>query len=73
MSKTREQHLADCKRAALEYLDTGDVTNAIASMMSDMRKHDETRVLNEFIVDMGLAIVVRGDPHEARRWIEGFH
>jgi hypothetical protein len=68
--KTREEHLADSKRAALEYLDAGDVKNAIASMLSDMRKHEG---INEFIVEMGLAIVVSGDPQQARHWIEGFH
>jgi hypothetical protein len=71
--KTREEHLAFCKQRALEYLDAGDVTNAIASMMSDLRKHDETRGINQFIAEMGLAIVVEQDPQQARRWIEGFH
>ena len=31
--KTREEHLQSCKQRALEYLNTGDVQNAIASMM----------------------------------------
>jgi hypothetical protein len=73
MNKTREQHLADCKRAALEYLDRGEVTNAIASMMSDMGQHEETRPMNAFLQQMGLAIATSGDPLQARRWIQGFH
>jgi hypothetical protein len=73
MSKqTREEHLQGCKRRALEYLDAGDVQNAIASMMSDLSKHDETRKLNPFIQQMGLAVALSGDPVQARRWIEGF-
>jgi hypothetical protein len=70
--KTREEHLRECKRCALEYLDVGDVQNAIASMMSDLGKHDETRRLNPFIQQMGLAVAMSGDPLQARRWIEGF-
>jgi hypothetical protein len=38
---SRADHLAWCKQRALEYLDAGDRTNAIASMISDLRKHPE--------------------------------
>ena len=35
---TREEHLARCKQGAIARLDAGDVTGAIASMISDLRK-----------------------------------
>lgn len=41
-STSREDHLAWSKKRALEYLDTGDVQGAFASMVSDLRKHPET-------------------------------
>jgi len=41
---TREEHLAWCKKRALEYLDKGDANNAVASMESDMRKHPDTQI-----------------------------
>ncbi len=38
----RDEHLQWCKDRAMEYAKTGDTTNAIASMLSDLRKHPET-------------------------------
>ena len=38
---TRAEHLQWAKDRALEYADRGDMTNAIASMCSDLRKHPE--------------------------------
>ena len=71
---TREEHLAWCKKRALEYLDKGDVENAIASMMSDMQKHDETKLSSGSILSaMGLTIAMTRNPQDARRYIEGFN
>jgi hypothetical protein len=36
---TRDEHLAWCKRRALEYVDAGDPTHAVASMASDLKTH----------------------------------
>jgi hypothetical protein len=36
---TRDEHLAWCKRRALEYVDAGDLTHAVASMASDLKTH----------------------------------
>jgi hypothetical protein len=38
----RQQHLEWCKTRALEYLDSGDITGAYSSFLSDMSKHPET-------------------------------
>lgn len=71
---TREEHLAWCKKRALEYLDKGDVENAIASMMSDMQKHDETKLISGSMLSaMGLRIAMTRNPQDARRYIEGFN
>ena len=71
---TREEHLAWCKKRALEYLDKGDVENAIASMMSDMQKHDETKFSSGSILSaMGLTIAITRNPQDTRRYIEGFN
>ena len=42
--QSRAEHLAWCKRRALEYLDAGDGDQAITSMMSDLNKHPETEI-----------------------------
>ncbi len=69
---TRADHLAWCKRRALEYLDAGDVQNAIASMMSDMNKHSECGV-NVYLAMLGMMHARDHDATAARRWIEGFN
>ena len=69
---TRLEHLEFCKKRALEYLDRGDVQNAIASMMSDLSKHDETKGVVSAMAPIGMAAVMNNDIEEARRFIEGF-
>jgi len=39
---TRAEHLAWCKERALAYVEQGDLNNAFASLISDLRKHPET-------------------------------
>lgn len=78
--KTREEHLAWCKRRALEYLDLpayegrmpnqDDIRDACASMLSDLGKHSGTARLQE--LGFLLMMAVR-TPDEARRFVEGFN
>lgn len=69
---TRDEHMAWCKKRALEYLDKGDVTNAVTSMLSDLRKHPETEGVGAMLGMMGLMAAQSGNMQEARRFIEGF-
>lgn len=39
---TRQEHLDWCKRRAMEYVDSGNLQEAFASMASDVTKHPET-------------------------------
>jgi hypothetical protein len=39
---TRDEHLAWCKRRALECVDAGDLSRAVAGMASDLRTHPDT-------------------------------
>lgn len=75
MSKTtREEHLAWCKKRALEYVDHGDVQNAFASMASDLDKHEATR--GHAGSRLGMMMLMSGQlasPDAMRRFIEGFH
>lgn len=68
---TRDEHLAWCKKRALEYLDQGDVVNAIASMGSDLEKHPELKP-NLNLLMVGMMYARDCDREGARRWIEGF-
>jgi hypothetical protein len=68
---TREEHLQWAKERALQYL-PGDPLNAMASMMSDLRKHPEL----EHHIGLQIAPILYGahyDPQAVRRWIEGFN
>jgi outer membrane protein assembly factor BamD (BamD/ComL family) len=70
---TRKEHLAWCKQRALEYLDRGDVANAIASMTSDLQKHPGTVGMPSVLIMMGYKAVKDRDLGAARYWIEGFN
>ena len=72
---TRAEHLAWCKQRALEYVDRGDLKNALASMGSDMRKHPETdtQAATVLLGMEGLRCVMAGDTGGMRRLIEGFN
>lgn len=72
---TRHEHIAWCKQRALEYVDRGELADALASMLSDLRKHDETKDHIGAKLGAGL-IFVPGwidNPREVRKWIEGFN
>lgn len=73
-ASSRAQHLAWCKQRALEYCDMGDVQQAWASMVSDMRKHPETE--NHIALELGMMLLMGGhnnSPMEMRKFIEGFN
>jgi len=70
---TRQEHLEWCKKRAHEYLERGDVMNAITSMMSDMQKHPETKFNNPALNMLGMMAAQNGDEREARRYIDGFN
>lgn len=70
--RSREEHLTWAKERANEYLSTGDVKNAIASMMSDLQKHEETKLTGYILPMLGLQAAASNDVEEARRYINGF-
>lgn len=71
---TREEHLAWCKRRALQYIEHGDVDQAFTSMASDLSKHPE--LSNHPGIELGAALFFNGHLGTAdkmRRFIEGFN
>ena len=68
----RAEHLQWCKDRALEYVNRGDGKNAVASMLSDLRKHPET----EGSVEIGAILMFAtnlNDMTAVRRFVEGFN
>jgi hypothetical protein len=71
---TREEHLNWCKQRAREYLAIGDLNNAFASMISDLRKHPETETHAGAV--MGIMLHMNGHLStldKMSRFIEGFN
>lgn len=70
---TREEHLQWCKDRALKYVEKGELSEAVASMVSDMQKHPETEVKNIFLMQLGMLEMMNNSREGVRRWIEGFN
>lgn len=70
--RTRDEHLEWCKKNALEYLDAGNIQDAICSMISDLNKHEETKSQNEYLLALGIIYATNCDYDGARRWITGW-
>lgn len=71
---TRADHLAWCKKRALEYVDRGDTNQAFASMTSDLNKHPDTE--GHSAIELGFMMLMGGHlstPDEMRKFIEGFN
>ena len=70
---TRDEHLAWSKKRALEYVDAGDLTLAVASMASDLKTHPDTDnpALNGLVM-IGMMYATDGDKAAVRSWIERF-
>jgi len=70
----RAEHVAWSKQRALEYVERGELANAMASMVSDLNKHPET----SGHLGCGLGVMLRmggglKTEEEMRKWIEGFN
>lgn len=71
--KTRAEHLQWCKDRALEYVNQGELNDAVVSMMSDLTKHPETS--GHAGIKLGMLLQLSGhlnDPEKVRDYIEGF-
>lgn len=69
---TRAGHLAWCKDRANEYVDAGDGAEAIASMISDLGKHDETSSSQTLAFQLSM-VIDRNDLAAVRNWVDGFN
>lgn len=70
----RQEHLEWCKKRALEYVDVGDLTQAFASMLSDLRKHPET--VGHPVMEIGAQMMfanLLATPEKMREFINGFN
>jgi len=69
---TRAEHLQWCKNRALEYVDIGKLSEAYASLGSDLGKHPET--CGHPAIELGIMLMMSGKlstPRQMRDFIEG--
>lgn len=74
MQQTRAEHLQWCKDRALEYARAGDASQAVASMVSDLRKHPETEAHGA--IGLAMEMLIGGflnRPEECEKFINGFN
>lgn len=57
---TKAEHLAWCRRRALEYVEVGDYQQAISSLMSDLGKHPETQELPHRLAKLAIDMMLGG-------------
>jgi len=70
---TRAEHLEWCKVRAREYLEMGDSLNAVASMMSDLRKHPETNAVADAMGMIAIMTAKEKNLTATKKFIEGFN
>jgi hypothetical protein len=74
---TRQEHLQWCKDRAMEYVNHGDLLQAVTSMMSDLDKHPDTKCKPGGALSMlGLMAAQQaqsGDRDGVVRYIQGFN
>ena len=71
---TKQEHLNWCKKRALELVDAGELTQAFASMGSDLNKHPETE--GHIGIKLGIIEVMGGHldtVDKMRDFINGFN
>lgn len=71
---SQKEHLEWCKKRALDLVDQGDLTQAYASMASDLGKHDGTA--GHPAIKLGMMLMMGGHlstAHEMKKFIEGFN
>ncbi len=69
--RTRREHLEWCKARAREYLERGDLDEAVASMVSDLSKHEKTADIQAGHL-CAMALFAAQSPRMARAFVEGF-
>ena len=72
--RTREEHLAFCKKRALEYVAIGELQNALNSMMSDLTRHPETKDHDGIALCISLELIgALNTRHDVEKFINGFN
>lgn len=69
---TRDEHMAWCKERAHALVDEGDLVNALASLFTDLRSHENTAANPAYGPLFFQGVRYLDDPAGMRQFIEGF-
>jgi len=69
---TRQEHVAWCKKRAHEYIERGELMEAMTSMLSDLGKHPKTERSTELGGLMMITINSNSIP-DVIRFVDGFN
>jgi hypothetical protein len=70
---TRDEHLAWCRRQALEHVNAGDLAQSISTMETNLKiRPDTDNPALRGLVMIGMMYVTDGDKASVQRWIERF-
>lgn len=75
MKTTRAEHMKWCKARAMQYVEVDDLQQAVASMLSDITKHEETTGLFAATAFLAFDVLRSAADNDRRRvidWINGF-
>jgi hypothetical protein len=66
----RDKYVERCKQRAFDYLDQGDLENAVASFVSNMNARPDCR-LPSYLASLGLLLLMANDSLGWRTLIDG--
>jgi len=66
----RDKYVERCKQRALDYLDRGDLRNAVDSLVSNMNARPDCE-LPQYLATLGVLLLMRNDALGWRTVIEG--
>ena len=66
----RDKYVERCKQRALDYLDRGDLRNAVDSFVSNMNARPDCE-LPQYLAALGVLLLMRNDALGWRTLIEG--
>lgn len=74
---TRAEYLQWAKDRALAYVDKGELSEAMTSMLSAMNKREDTKFKSGstlgVLIHLGIMHIQNNDTRKMRRWVEGFN
>jgi hypothetical protein len=66
----RDKYVERCKQRAFDYLDRGDLTNAVALFIRDMSARTDCE-LPHHLAELGVSLLIGGDAPGLKVLIEG--